>query len=165
VCGILDDRDAERPQRLEVGGLAGQMNRNDRLGSRRHETRDVIRIDVQVALAHVGEHRRRARVHHDVRRRGPRDRRRDHLVAGPDAQREEREMQRGRPRGDGEDMRGLQVLGEACLELGRARAGGEPARPERFGDRLDLLVPDGRRLKSERPGATCGRSLLHGSEA
>ena len=38
------------------------------------------------------------RVDDDVRRRRPRDRGRDHLVAGPDAERDEREVHRGRAR-------------------------------------------------------------------
>jgi hypothetical protein len=46
------------------------------------------RVEVEVVLADVAEDRRRAAVLDDVRGRGPRDGRRDHLVAGADVERE-----------------------------------------------------------------------------
>ena len=41
------------------------------------------------------------------------------------------------------------VLGEAPLELGRARAGRQPAGAERLGDGGDLLLADRGRLEAE----------------
>ncbi len=52
--------------------------------------------------ADVAEDRAGAAVLDHVRRRGPGGRRRDHLVAGSDAERDEREVHRGRAGGDGD---------------------------------------------------------------
>ena len=78
---------------------------------------------------------------------------RDHLVAGPDAEREQREVHRGGARGDGEHVLGLEVRGHALLEQRGPRAGRQPAGAERLGDGGDLLLPDRGRLEAE-PGAT-----------
>ena len=59
---------------------------------------------------------RRAAVLDHVRRRGPGDRARDHLVARADAERKQRQVERGRARGDGEHVLGLEVGGHALLE-------------------------------------------------
>ena len=111
--------------------------------------RDQRRVDVEVALAHVDEDGRRAGVDDHVRGRGPRDRRRDHLVAGLDPERDEREVHRRRAGGDGEHVLRLEVLGHPLLEQRRPRAGRQPAGAERLGDRLDLLLADRRRLEAE----------------
>ena len=58
-------------------------------------------------VADVDEDGRRARVHDHVRGRRPGDRRRDHLVARPDAERDEREVHRGGAGGDREHVLGL----------------------------------------------------------
>ena len=92
---------------------------------------------------------RRAAVLDHVRRRGPRDRARDHLVSRPDAEREQRQVERGRSRRDGEHVLGLEVGGHALLQQRRPRAGRQPARAERLGDGRDLLLPDRGRLEAE----------------
>ena len=106
-------------------------------------------IDVQVVLAHVDEDGRRAGVDDHVRGRRPGDRRRDHLVAGPDAERDEREVQRGRARGDREHVLRLEVLGHPLLEQRGARPGRQPAGAERLGDGGDLLLADRGRLEAQ----------------
>ena len=68
---------------------------------------------------------------------------------GPDAERDEREVHRGRARGDGEHVLRPDVLGEAPLELLGARAGRQPAGADRVGDGGDLLVADRGRLEAE----------------
>ena len=102
----------------------------------------------------------------DVRGRRPRDRARDHLVAGSDAEGEQREVERRGARRDGEDVPCAEILAEALLELGGAGAGREPARAERLGDGRDLLVADRRRLEREegRPRRPL-RDRLHAAEA
>ena len=121
----------------------------------------MLGVDVEVGVAHVGEDRGRARVDDHVRGRGPRDRARDHLVARLDADGEEREMERGGAGGDGEHVLGLDELGEAPLELGRLRPGGQPAGAQRLRDRGDLLLADRRRLEAEHRLAS-GRTGVHG---
>jgi hypothetical protein len=96
-----------------------------------------------------------------VRGRGPRDGRRDHLVAGPDADREQREVQRGRTGRDREHILGLDVLGETPLELRGARPGRQPAGAQGLGDGLDLLVADRGRLEPEHGCSFLRRDFLH----
>ncbi len=143
------DRQAERVERVEIAGLAGEVHGQDRLRAFGDGGRRGVRVDVQILFAHVDEHRPRARMDDHVRRRRPGDRRRDHLVPGTDAGGDQGEVHRRRPRGERDGVPGADVLGEAPLELLRARAGGEPAAPERLRDRLDLLLPDRGRLEGE----------------
>ena len=140
--------------RVEVARLAGEVDGQDRLRPLGDERRQERRVEVQVVLADVAEDRRGAAVLDHVRRRRPGDRRGDHLVAGADAEREQREVHRRRARGDGEDVLGLEVRGEALLEQGGAGAGRQPARAERLRDGGDLLLPHRRRLEAERGSTT-----------
>ena len=67
--------------------------------------------------ADVGEHGRRAGVEDDVRGRGEGQRRRDHLVARPDAGGEQRQVHAGRA---GADRDGV-LARRPCRELGSKR--------------------------------------------
>jgi hypothetical protein len=156
--GVLDDRQAERPQRVEIDGLAVQVDGQDCLCPRRDELDHALGVDVQVGVADVSEDGGRARVDDHVRRRRPRDRRRDHLVSGADPERDEREMHRRGPGRDGKGVRRADVVGEAALELLRPRAGGQPARADRVGNGRDLLVADGGRLEPEE-ASSLGRQV------
>jgi hypothetical protein len=158
VRRVLEDGEAERPHRVEVGGLAVQVDGHDRLRPRGDELGNALRVDVQVRVADVGEDRCRARVDDHVCGRGPGDRRRDHLVPGPDPEREEREVHRRGSGGDGERVLRADVLREAALELLGPRAGRQPARADRIGDGRDLLVPDGGRLEPEE-ASSLGRQV------
>ena len=131
---------------------------------RADQPRHLVRIDVEITLADVREHGPRAGVHDDVGGRRPGDRRRDHLVAGPDAERDQRHVERRRAGRDRERVLRADILGEPPLELRRPRPGRQPARPERLGDSLDLLVPDRRGLEGEEGVAArtgVRRELLH----
>jgi hypothetical protein len=161
VRRVLDDRDGVRDQRIEVGRLAREVDGDDRLRPVRDQLGDAIGVDVEVGVAHVREDGRRARVDDDVGRRRPGDRGRDHLVARPHADREQREVERRRSGGHRQHVLGLDELREAPLELGRARSGRQPARAQRLGDRLDLLVADRRRLETEHRGSLLRRDSLH----
>ena len=137
----------------------------------RDERGDQRRVDVEVALADVAEDRRGTAVLDHVRGRGPRDRARDHLVAGTDADREQRQVERRGAGGDGEHVLGLEVCGHALLEQRGPRAGRQPAGAQRLDDRGDLLLPDRGRLEAElgatrrahRPGSV--RPAPHGEPA
>src|SRR5204862_2395835 len=91
----------------------------------------------------------RAAVDDDVRRRRPRQRRRDHLVAGTDADGDQREVDRGGPGREREHVARLEVLRRTALELGGARAARKPARADGVRDGGDLLLADGRGLERE----------------
>ena len=150
VRRVLDDGESQLPQGIQVGSLAGEVDGEDRLGARADEPLHLGRIDVQVAHPNVGEHGPGAGVDDHVRRRRPGDRRRDHLVARPEAERHEREVQRGRSGRDREGVLRLRQLRKTALELRRPRPGRQPAGADRLGDRLDLLVTDRRRLEGEK---------------
>ena len=149
VGGVLDHGDPELPDRIHVRRLAGQVDGHDRLRLLGHCRADQRRVDVEVALAHVDEDGRCAGVDDHVGGRGPRDRRRDHLVAGLDPERDERQVHRRRARCHREDVLRLQVLGHPLLEQRRLGAGRQPAGAEGLGDRLDLLLADRRRLEAQ----------------
>ena len=125
--GVLDDRDAELEQRIEIGRLSGEVDRHDCLRPPGDCRGDQSGIDVEVALEHVDEDRRCAAVHDHVHRRRPGDRRRDHFVAGPDPKTDQREVERGRAGSQREHMLRLEVFRHPPLELGRARPGSQPA--------------------------------------
>src|SRR5262249_23530456 len=97
-----------------------------------------------------------------VRGRGPRDRRRDHLVARADSDGDESQVERSRSGGDRERVLRLDVLREAPLELGRPRPGRQPARAQRLCDRIDLLVADRWWLEREERLTPFRGELLHG---
>jgi len=91
---------------------------------------------------------------------GPRDRGGDHLVARPDAEGDERKMERGRAGRDGEHVFGLEVVAHPRLELGGARARCQPARSQRVRDGGDLLFGDRRGLEREEL-SSLGGELRH----
>ena len=105
VGRVLDHRQPEREERVEVGGLAREV---DRAGS--PSSAPVTAAAAKSGSMFRSESRTSTktgvapRVDDDVGRRGPSDRRRDHLVAGPEAQADEGEVHGGRARGDGQRM-------------------------------------------------------------
>ena len=119
VRGVLDERDAEGEERVEVGGLAGEVDGEDRLRPVGDELGDAVGVDVQVGVAHVREDRRRAGVDDHVRGRGPRDGRRDHLVA----------RARRRPRAARGAARPSRTRPRARARPGRTRRSAARARP------------------------------------
>ena len=149
VRRVLDHGDPELPDRIHVRRLAGEVHGHDRLRPLGHRGADQRRVDVEVALADVDENGRGAGVDDHVGGGGPGDRRRDHLVARLDPERDERQVHRRRAGRDGEHVLRLQVLGHPLLEQRRPRAGRQPAGAKGLGDRLDLLLADRRRLEAQ----------------
>jgi hypothetical protein len=70
-------------------------------------------------------------------------------VAGADPAGGQRQVQRGRARRDGKHVLGIEIVAHARLELGGAWSRRQPARTERLGDRLDLVLADRRRLERQ----------------
>ena len=78
--GVFHDRHAECEQLVEIGRLAVEVDRHDRLRPLVHQLGHACRVDVERVGPDIGEHRGRAAVDDHVGRRRPGDRRRDHLV-------------------------------------------------------------------------------------
>jgi hypothetical protein len=147
VGRVLDDRDPGRQERVEIRGLTGEVDGHDRLRARRDRLDRERRVDVEVLVAHVDEDGPRAEMDGDVAGGRPRDRRRDDLVAGTDAEPREREVQRGGARCERDAVLCARQLRDSLLELCRPGAAREPAALQRLGDSGDLLRPDRRRLE------------------
>ena len=82
-------------------------------------------------------------------RRGEGERRRDHLVAGPHAQGEHREVQGRRARVHGDGVRRPDVGCEVALEARDLGPGAEPPAAQRGDDLGDLVLADGRRAEHQ----------------
>ena len=77
---------------------------------------DPRRVDVEGVGIDIDEDRARAEVAHHFGGRGEGERRGDDLVAGPDAEREQREMQRAGAMRDRERVARADIGGEFLLE-------------------------------------------------
>ena len=153
VClrGVLDHLEivlgADRHDRVHVGGMTVEMNRDDRAGAERGRLRDQVRpellgIEREGARVDVHEDRQRAR-RHDRADGGHRDvGRGDHVIAGPHAAGAQGQVQRvgSRPHADG--VARAAVGGELALEGGQLLAQHVPAALERSRDRRADLGAD-----------------------
>ncbi len=103
---------------------------------------ETCRIDVQRARVDVHQHPRRAQVAHHFSGGGEGVCRRDHLVAGADTQRLQRQVQAGGGGVDGDafDLWFGEELGKCRLEFLRLRAGRNPAGAQRFDDLGDFFL-------------------------
>ena len=129
---VLDDRDAEPGQRVEVGRTAEQMHRHDRPRPLGHLGGDVLGIDVQRDRVDVGEDRCRAGAHDRLGRRVERERGADHLVAGADLERVQDEHERVGAVRDPDRPRHSQVDGRLLFEGLHVRSQDQRARLEHF---------------------------------
>ncbi len=160
MCGVLHDRHAELGQLVEIGRLAVEIDRDDRLRSLTDELAYPVGIDVQRVVANIGEHGCGAAMDDHVRGRRPGDRGRDHLVAGADPERDEGEVQGRCAGGDGEHVLRLQVLAHPGLQLGRPRSRRQPARSQGLCDGIDLRFGDRRGLERKEL-SSLGGELRH----
>src|SRR6202035_2231693 len=109
---------------------------------------DAGGIDVEGAGIDVDEHRTRAQVAENLGGRGESIRRGDNLVAGSDAERPQREVQRSGAMRKGDRVLGADILGEFAFEAFGLGAGGNPSGAQGV-EYLALLVgSDGRTMKS-----------------
>ena len=130
---------AEPPQRLDVGRHPALVDDDDGAGALGEDRLHRPHAEVPVLGLDVGEHRRGPDVHGAVGGRDERERRHDDLVAGPDAEQVQRQVQGGRARRDRDAVRGADAVGEARLELGDPRPLGDP--PGAHGVRGGLPPP------------------------
>ena len=124
------------------GGMAVEVHRHDRRGARGDRRLDGGRVEAEVVGLDVGEDRAGAGERHRVRRGGEAERRDDDLVARPDAEREQRELQGAGARVHRHARAVLDVLGELGLERGDLGALREhPGREHAF-DGGAFLLPE-----------------------
>ena len=146
VCGILDELQAvpirNRPQQRQVRRPPGEMHRHDRLRAGGDRRLERVRGEALGVLFHVDEDRPRADVEHDVCRGAERQCGHDHLVTRPDAQRQERQVQRRRARIRGDGVLHANVLRDRALERLDFRTGAEPSGPQGVENLVDLRLPD-----------------------
>jgi len=71
-------------ERVHLTGLAGEVDRHDRLGSWGEARFDLLDVHVQCPGLDIGENRRCSHVDHDIGGGWKRDRRGDDFVAGAD---------------------------------------------------------------------------------
>ena len=154
VRGVLDDVDPaiarHREQRIEIGRMARVMNRHDRARPRRQRRLDAFRIDVERVGADVDHHRPRADVLDDVRGRAEGHRRHDHLVAGTDAERRQRDVQAGRARVQRHQRRRAEILLQLALEAPRLWTLRDPIAAQRIEDLFTLGVTERGRRKRKK---------------
>ena len=124
LAGVLDDRQPEALEGRQIGGVAEDVDRQQRRRARRDRRRGRGRIEVQRARVDVGEHGPRALEDRGVRARDERERRGDDLVSVAHPGGPQREVQAGRAARDGAGVGDAEPRGERLLE-------GRHARPER----------------------------------
>ena len=132
------------------------MDRQQRRGRARDRGGHRRRIEVQRDRIDVGEHRTCALVEGDVRAGDERERRRDHLVAVPDADGAQREVQAGGAGRDGARVRGADARGEGRSNAPSIGPERQPARSQHLEHELLLALAD------HGPGE---RELLDGGRA
>ena len=130
-------------ERIELGGVAGVMDRENRACARRHGGGDVLRIEVERIWLDIHQHWPRTHMLDHVHGRGERHGRGDDFVAWSDAGGHERGVQGGGARADRQRAGGLQIGGEIGFECPSLGSGRDPARAQRIHDLGDLFFADG----------------------
>ena len=130
---------------------AADIHRYDGLGPLVDRRGDRVVVDLVAARAAVDHPDGGADMVYDRRGRGIGVGRRDHLVAGTDAQDAEREFQRGGRRIEAHDIaRGKPAIGgDVLFEKLGPRPGGDPAGTQRLDDFIYLRIGDIRRRERD----------------
>jgi hypothetical protein len=118
--GVLEQLEAmpvgDRAQWRHVGGLAVEMDGDDRARARADRRFDARGVDVAGGLVGLHRYRRRAGLAHREPGRDEGVRRNDHLVAGADAPGAQHEVQRVEAVADADRVGDAAVRGELALE-------------------------------------------------
>src|SRR6266540_2061051 len=141
--GVLDQSQtvalADRAQIVDLAGPAEYVHRDDRLGSLGDRSLDRLPSHAQRHRIDIREDRRRTLEDEAVRRGDERERRCDHLVAGPDAGDVAEQMESGGAARDCGCVRHADSLGEELLEPVDRRSEREAPGAQDFED--ELLLP------------------------
>ena len=112
--GVFHHEDAvlsgDSHNRVHVARMAVEMHRHDGLCARRDFTLEVRWIKRPRIARHVGEHRLCAEMDDDIRAGGEGEVRHDDFIARPDAERGEREVERGGAVRDAERITNIEEL-------------------------------------------------------
>ena len=164
LARVVDQREpmtvGDRAQLVELARVAVDVDGDDRLRPLADRGLDGGGIEVERPRVDVREDRDAALVHEAVRRRGEGVRRRDHLVARPDAGRDAEQMQARRAGGDGRRVRRADALGDELLEPVDRRPEREPAGAQHLEDELLLALAEIRPRERDRR-----HLLLHAGSA
>ena len=159
---VLDHRQAVSPGDVEdgrqVARQADLVHGQDRPGPRRDRPLDQGGVDVVGPRVDVHEHRAGAAVADGVGGGDERVADRDHLVAGPDAEGEQGQVQRRRAARDGAGVRRADVRGELLLEGRDLRPLRDPAGEDRPAGRRGLLLAQARAGDRDLPEARAHRA-------
>ena len=146
--GVFDHREVvaagQRQQRVQVGRLTEQMDRDDGLRARGDRVRRLVDVDRAGQRVDVNEHRCGAGVP-DGRHRGDKgEGHSDHLVARPDTGGQQSQVEGTRARVDRDTMVGTAIGRELLFEGGHVRPESEPAAGEDVQDGgVDLVLDRG----------------------
>jgi len=131
------------PDRVHVGRLAVKMHRDDGFCFWGYGSFDLGRVDVQGGIVHVHEHRRGTGMCDRLGGGDERVGRRDHLVAGADAQSVDAHVQGGGAAAGAHAVLGADIGGKILLVGGYPGPTDKPGRLDDFGDRLVDFVFNG----------------------
>ena len=153
--GVLDEDDIlgnGRLQLLPLDRAPEEVDGEHGLRPRRHRVGDAGDVDVERVGIDIDEDGAGSAELDDVRRRRERVGGNDHLVAGADAERQHRQVQRRRAGRDDDRVRGAAGLREPLLELGDLRAHRQHPGRDDLGERGDLGLADVGRRESDAVG-------------
>ena len=131
-------------QRGHLGRVAEDVDDQDRLGAGRDGRLDRRRVHVERERVDLGEHRRGAGEQDRVGGRDERERRGDDLVARPEAERVQAEVQAGGAARHGHGVLHADAIAPRLLEPRHHRAQRQLPRPEHLVHELPLAVADDR---------------------
>src|SRR6266851_2100810 len=144
---------ADREDPIHIASLPGKMDRHHRAHSIRfaviERLLDSCRINVQCGWVDIHEYRPRTQVTDYLRRRRECERRRDHLVALPDPQREQREMKCAGAMRDRERIACADVRREFALEAFHFWPCRNPSGSQRVEDFAFLVESDRGPMKGD----------------
>jgi hypothetical protein len=128
-----------------VGGPAGEMDRNDGSRLAGHSRGDRARVEVEAGRIDVGEHGSCAGMHDAIGRGTEGQRRRDDLIARTDAGCQQRQVEAGRARIDGNGVLGAEAPRKRLFEALDPAPGRQPSGLNGRNDLGNLRVADVRR--------------------
>ena len=135
VRRVLDDLQMmaarDREQAVHVASMPGEVHRQNRAHAAMlaafERLFDPRRVEVEGAGIDIDEHRPRSEIAEHLGRGRERERRGDDLVAGPDAEREQRQMQRARAMRNRQRVARADIGREFFFEALGLGAGGDPS--------------------------------------
>ena len=133
LAGVLDEREAERPEPPHVSELPVEMDGEDESRAVRDRRSRGIGVEVEVCLLDVSDDRNAAGLRHRLERRDEGHRRDDHLLPALEARRDQRDTQRVEAARHPDAACNAGLGGEASSKratAGRSRTRPSPSAPQ-----------------------------------